>query len=486
MNGLKFKKIIAVLCVILLFSLNFTAFAEILPNFDKVNLYDEYTYMDVNSGEWYYYYVGFAYEYGIMSGTDVRYFEPEGSITLAEAITVAARLNAVYYGNDISAGSQRGYTLNSQMTKRYTGEIGVADENTKYAYPSDGRIEVSDDGQGLETVLTDTPKNGRYIRTDSVGAQSTSEMSWFIPYLTYAANEGIITPTEFGGRYLEPATRAELAHIFYKALPGCYGKMNEISPIPDISTANPYYIEILKMYEAGVLTGNDEYGTFYPSSNVLRCEAAAMVSRILNTDLRVQFVLNQNKPYVTLNYTWQYPYYGRSFGINLNISYYDYNYFASKPRITDYSAYAKDSADETSLSMLSESLRNMAVDNGFVSDYDIAGFIAAFVQSLEYQDDLLYKGYREYPKYPIETLFEQGGDCEDTAVLLAKMLKLLGFGAVLLVSENHMAVGVQTSGRGNLSYRGVEYYYVETTEAGWRLGEVPDDMVGENMEIVYI
>lgn len=481
---MSFKKIIAAITLtVCVFSLNLTAYAEVLPNFNQVNWYDDDTYTDVNSGEWYYYYVGFAYEYGIMSGTDVGYFEPGGSITLAEAITVAARLNAVYYGNSINAGSQQGYS-------RYTGRIGVVNEDTKYAYPTDGYIGVAESGDygSFANLQSDSPKTNRYIRTEGVGAgvQNSVDMSWFTPYLTYAASEGIIKPTEFSGRYSEPATRAELAHILYKAIPDCYAQINDISPIPDINTSNPYYFEILRMYESGVLTGIDEYGTFYPGSNVLRCETAAMVSRILDTDLRVQFVLNQNKPYATLYFNWQYPYNGRTFGISVNMSYYDYNYFASKPRINDYSAYAKDYADVTALNVLVESLRNMAVDNGFVSDYDIAGFTAAFVQSLEYQDDMQYKGSREYPKYPLETLFEQGGDCEDTSVLLAKMLNLMGYGAVLLVSENHMAVGVQTSGRGNLSYRGVEYYYVETTEPGWRLGEVPNDLVGENMEIVYI
>ena len=105
---------------------------------------------------------------------------------------------------------------------------------------------------------------------------------------------------------------------------------------------------------------------------------------------------------------------------------------------------------------------------------------------MEYEDDLTYKGVIEYPKYPIETLFDQGGDCEDSAVLLAKMLKLLGYGAVLLVSEDHMAVGLQTSSNGNLSLDGIQYYYIETTEPGWRIGDVPNDMVGVGMSVLYI
>lgn len=423
---MKFKKItVALAAAVLTFSLSFSAYADILPNFNQVNVYDENTYEDVSRNEWYYYYVGFAYEYGIMSGSAPGYFVPSGSITLAEIITVAARLNAAYYGNSISA-------------RRTSLDRG------------------------------------------------NDAMSWFAPYVIYAAENGIITPTEFSGRYWYPASRAEIAHILYMALPGSYDKINDISPIPDVSSANQYYAEILTMYESGVLTGSDEYGTFYPDTDVLRCEAAAMVSRVVNTDLRVNFKLNENKPYKTCGYSWQYPDYGKTFRLNIDISYYDYNYFASKARTYDYAAYARDAADVTAVTMVADSLRNIAVESGFTSEYDIVSFIAAFVQALEYQEDLAYKGYREYPKYPIETLFEQGGDCEDTAVLLAKLLKTLGFGAVLLESKDHMAVGVQTSGRGNLSYDGNEYYYIETTEPRWRVGEVPDDMVGVNMEVIYI
>ena len=46
---------------------------------------------------------------------------------------------------------------------------------------------------------------------------------------------------------------------------------------------------------------------FYPASDILRSEAAAMVSRIINTDLRISFSLNQDKPYQSLSYSWNYP-----------------------------------------------------------------------------------------------------------------------------------------------------------------------------------
>ena len=391
------------------------AFAYIPEGFSKLHDYDSNTYSDVYPADWYYYYVGFAYEYGIMTGNGDYTFNPGGNITLAEAVTVAARINASCYGNSIN--------------------------------------------------------------TEAV-AGSSSYMSWFMPYLGYAAEQGIITPNQFSGRYEQPATREQLAYLLYRAMPSSYSKINDITPIPDVYTSNQYYTEILSLYEAGVITGNDEYGTFYAASNVQRSEVAAMVSRAVNTDLRVRFTLNPNIPYKLLTYTWTYPYRGNEFSLSMDISYYDYNYYSSKPRVYDYSVYATDEADVSGMTALAETLKGMAIDNGFTSDYDIAGFVSAFVQNIPYQDDREYKGVAEYPKYPIETLFEQGGDCEDSAALLAKLLNLLGYGAALLVSDNHMAVGLQTSGRGNISYEGKDYYYIETTKPGWRIGEVPDDVIG--------
>lgn len=416
------KKLISLIAAISLAAFyTINAYGETLPNFNQINYYNNSVYNDVGADEWYYNYVGFVYEYGIMTGTAQNLFSPGGNLTVAEAITIAARLNSVYYGNTINTASFGG-----------------------------------------------------------------SALSWFTPYLAYAEDQGIISASEFNGRYDNNATREELAHILFRALPSCYGKINDISPIPDVRTDNKYYSEILSLYEAGVVTGSDEYGTFSPKSGIQRSEVAAMVSRAINPDLRVRFTLNTDIPFKLLSYTWQYPYRGTSFSLNVSISYYDYIYFSSKPRTYDYASYATDNADVTALTALATALQNMAMENGLTSAYDVAAFITAFVQNIPYMDDYEYKGVNEYPKYPMETLFEQSGDCEDTAVLLAKLLKLLGYGAVLLVSDNHMAVGLQTSGNGNLSLNGISYYYIETTEAGWRVGEVPGDMLGETMSVIYI
>ena len=70
-----------------------------LQNFEKVSAYSRDVFADVLDTEWFAGNVQEVYEYGLMNGTGSNQFSPNGKVTIAEAITVAARINAVYqYG----------------------------------------------------------------------------------------------------------------------------------------------------------------------------------------------------------------------------------------------------------------------------------------------------------------------------------------------------------------------------------------------------
>ena len=100
---------------------------------------------------------------------------------------------------------------------------------------------------------------------------------------------------------------------------------------------------------------------------------------------------------------------------------------------------------------------------------------------------MFMKDRKEYPKYPIETLLEQSGDCEDSSALLISLIEPLGYeAALILIPEawegyGHAAVGVNMTGASGRYYivnQGEEnemgYHYAETTALGWKLGEMPD------------
>jgi hypothetical protein len=90
------------------------------------------------------------------------------------------------------------------------------------------------------------------------------------------------------------------------------------------------------------------------------------------------------------------------------------------------------------------------------------------------------KQKEEYPRYPLETLWDGVGDCEDSSILAAAILDATGYDTVLLQFGNHMAVGVaetksdEFSGDGYI-YNEKKYYYLETTGAGYEVGVLPKE-----------
>ena len=80
----------------------------------------------------------------------------------------------------------------------------------------------------------------------------------------------------------KPATRAEMAYIFSRALPAAeLASQNTVNSLPDVSSATAYYNEIILLFKAGVLAGGDTLGTFKPGDSVTRSEAASIISRVI-------------------------------------------------------------------------------------------------------------------------------------------------------------------------------------------------------------
>jgi hypothetical protein len=108
---------------------------------------------------------------------------------------------------------------------------------------------------------------------------------------------------------------------------------------------------------------------------------------------------------------------------------------------------------------------------------DVVNLVAKFTQSLPHSDKDVKTAYDDYPRYPLETLADQGGDSEDTSILVATLLTLLDYDVVLLSFQNepYVAVGVNlsTSGGKYWEYQGTRYYYLGTTGDYRKLGETP-------------
>lgn len=121
------------------------------------------------------------------------------------------------------------------------------------------------------------------------------------------------------------------------------------------------------------------------------------------------------------------------------------------------------------------------------SETDKVEAALSYVQSLPYSYDSTSKGKDEYVRYPIETLVDGCGDCEDKSVLLAAILREMNVDFVLLMAPDHMAVGVDCQPQNDSTYymfNGKKYYYVETTQPEFRIGQVPDNIPKAKIEVI--
>jgi S1-C subfamily serine protease len=117
---------------------------------------------------------------------------------------------------------------------------------------------------------------------------------WYQPYVDYALNNGIIAAAY--PSYTEPTTRADFAVIFANALPGeALTPINTIddNTIPDVLVSYSYGPAVYKLYRAGVLTGSDSAGTFYPNSYITRDAVSAIAARMVNASYRQTLTLTQ-------------------------------------------------------------------------------------------------------------------------------------------------------------------------------------------------
>jgi len=125
-------------------------------------------------------------------------------------------------------------------------------------------------------------------------------------------------------------------------------------------------------------------------------------------------------------------------------------------------------------------------------------FILKFVQqSINYKPDNETKERLEYWRFPVETLVDQVGDCEDSSVLLASIMKALDYDVALLLyswEENnkkfgHLAVGIHIDnfdGEYVTDNTGKKYYYCETTSSSYSIGEIPSNIQGKPDRVIHV
>lgn len=191
---------------------------------------------------------------------------------------------------------------------------------------------------------------------------------------------------------------------------------------------------------------------------------------------------NLSIPVIEQSFEWSYK--GKSYSVSINVPEPMYDYYSNKDRYqtSDYRGYILHPYDDNFIKTFIWDFRKIGTLNGLDSEEQV-GLIISFVQNLNYLTDD-FENFDEYPKFPVETLVDGGGDCEDTSILLSHLLEVMGHDTALLTLPNHMAVGLALNASGaHWVVEDVLYYYIETTATGWEVGDIPPEHIGVSATI---
>ncbi len=183
----------------------------------------------------------------------------------------------------------------------------------------------------------------------------------------------------------------------------------------------------------------------------------------------------------SLTYAWTYDY--DDYSVSFDLSYEQYSYYVDL-ETERYMTILSDrdnalnfiTVDDSVIVFLAERMDDLGEQAG-LDEAELASLVLTFVQTLPYATDAVTHSMTDYWSFPVETLYEGSGDCEDTSFLYSTLMSALGYGTALLIFDDHIAVGVGCIGLSGWYYEvdGAKYYYCETTGLGWDIGEMPEE-----------
>ena len=188
-------------------------------------------FTDVSAESWYAPYAVSVYEYGLMEGRGAGVFAPDGSITVAELLTLSARLHSTFEAGGGTVSFARGGEGESWF---------------------DPYLSYLEEAELLPITLPDYHVPATRAQMACIFA-STLPQEWY------------------DERNAQLVTDAYLSRGF----------------ITDVDEYTPYQQEILWMYRQGILIGADDTGSFLPANTVTRAEVAALLTRMVEPEMRL-------------------------------------------------------------------------------------------------------------------------------------------------------------------------------------------------------
>ncbi|MCL2126011.1 MAG: trypsin-like peptidase domain-containing protein [Oscillospiraceae bacterium] len=157
-------------------------------------------------------------------------------------------------------------------------ERGILDGKTPGVFDPSGRLTIA------ETIkIAACLHKGYYTGTMDFASGSP----WYSPYVEYALANGIIAGAYKD--YSAAAVRSDFATIIGAAMPDeALTPINRVADgaIPDVYESYSYGLAVYRLYRAGVLTGSDAEGRFFPGRTISRAEASSIIMRIIDADVR--------------------------------------------------------------------------------------------------------------------------------------------------------------------------------------------------------
>lgn len=296
-------------------------------------------FADVPADSWFAPYVEVCVEAGLMNGVGGGQFAPERTLTAEECSVLALRLYDLVRGGDgtfekapedfgmLSIAIENGLTLSGVIAPgsrvegwplegEKTWELGNFQKITSpcmaILVTDEEREDLLEKGlywgkatatyRGVEypgqmcSALTSphllfSPDDGAAFYDGVSGDQwfAAPPDAWYRDAFYYAyllhqeVENGINGYTLVRGS--GQATRWDFAEKLSSAVEGLPA-INQITWVPAESWQD---FDLLPLYNAGILTGVDAYGSFFPEGFLTRAEGAAMLARVLEPSLRVHF-----------------------------------------------------------------------------------------------------------------------------------------------------------------------------------------------------
>ena len=184
-------------------------------------------FTDVPQTAWYYESVQSAWAAGLIDGVTATKFKPDDTLTVAQAIKLAAALYQMEHEGEV--------TLRNGGANWYDSYVNYAVTN--------GIIE-KDYANYTKAQMNAPVTRGEFV------------------HIFHGAEDA------------------------YKAI-----NTVADNAIPDVKATDKFAAEIYEFYRAGILTGSDAKGTFHPASSIKRSEVATILLRMFETSARVSIDL---------------------------------------------------------------------------------------------------------------------------------------------------------------------------------------------------